>query len=127
MQLPCNAVGVNDANHARYCTRPRIDGWANRSDGRTGQTRDVLGASERLLIAIILIRRILFQSVSWLAAAPRRLLRCSVSGWTGGHYSDHRNSFCEVQRRASDPFRMIAMHALVCHVMRTAAKFATST
>ena len=48
MQLPCNAVGVNDANHARYCTRPRIDGWANRSDGWTGQTRDVLGASERV-------------------------------------------------------------------------------
>ena len=48
MQLPCNAVGVNDANHARYCTRPRIDGWANQSEGWTGQTRDVLGASERV-------------------------------------------------------------------------------
>ena len=120
---------------------PDLECWANQSDGRPGQSPDVSACLASPLYRHYL-RRILFQSVRFMVGRgarrreQRRLLppRCALhrSSWPLFRSSQFILGSTKRQRRgAPGSFRMIAIRTSIqyatSHVMRTAAKFATST
>ena len=121
---------------------PDLECWANQSDGRPGQSPDVSASLASLASPLYrhYLRRILFQSVRFMVGRcgarrreHRRLLR-SASSWPLFRSSQFILGSTKRQRQrrgAPGSFRMIAIRTSIqyatSHVMRTAAKFATST